>query len=111
MGDKRKSKSRIIQQHFRKRVHERLPYAISRDVAQQIVEQVTTGKSKHLESYSINRTIHAVIVNDTLMVVLYDRNRHMPVTIFDRGMEHNLWLQAELWQKETMNGSLVGSVV
>ncbi len=66
--------------HFRSRLFQRYGIYATEEVVDDVVKQIQNGESEPVLTQSNTRTHHAVDINGTRVVVVYDKSRGMPIT-------------------------------
>lgn len=70
--------------HFKRRFLERYGIDPNRDMRQQILTQIQTGRSSLIHAQSLRVSIHAVWVDEQRYPIVYDRLRKSLVTVLPK---------------------------
>ena len=56
-----------LTKHAQRRIAERLPFALTRDMRKQIAEQIKNGKAQIIKRHSIKKAVWRVFINDWVL--------------------------------------------
>ena len=74
------NKEQASRAHFRRRAWQRFELTLSRDDIEDAVAKIKRGESVFVSKQSNTRTLHKVTVGDKEVIIVYDKNRKVPVT-------------------------------
>jgi len=86
---KKKNRSRTPKKlsqnrHFKKRLFERFEINIEQKDIEKIKYQIESGQSAIIKRQSNRIVLHGVKINDTYIIIVYDKLRKQPVTVIPK---------------------------
>src|SRR5574344_1220173 len=75
-------KEKSMMKHFRRRLHERFGITITDDEIKNIISLIRNGRFKQICKVSNTRSLYKILVANTPMVVVYNRERRAFHTCF-----------------------------
>lgn len=84
MIKKCKTRKYMQRDHFYKRMSERFGIRVTKNDLSNLKAQITSDKSIFIEKTSNRVSLHGVKFNDTLLIVVYDKNRNELVTVLPK---------------------------
>jgi hypothetical protein len=117
MDKKLKLRKRAQNKHFRRRVEERLGYALSEQEINQIKEDALGGQLRELVSPVPRLIIYQIFIDNRPCVVLYDNQTQELVTFLtlsmwqDRRLANNPKTENEESLRTTLENSPAGQVL
>lgn len=84
MTKKCKTRKYMQRDHFYKRMSERFNIHITKNELSNLKAQITSDKSIFIEKTSNRVSLHGVKFDNTLLIVVYDKNRNNLVTVLPK---------------------------